>query len=87
MTSSLSHLKIFQLLKPALGEQAAEGLVDYIDMQITDNMEVATKILATKEDIAKLETKIAETKIDMTRWVFSTFIVMMLAIIGLYFKK
>lgn len=45
------------------------------------------KILATKEDLAKLETKIAETKTEMTRWVFSTFMVLMMAIVGLYFKK
>ena len=44
------------------------------------------KTLATKEDIAKVEVKIAETKTDIIRWVFGFFVALMLAIIGLYLK-
>ena len=50
-------------------------------------------ILATKEDVAvirqdmaKLETKIAESKTDTIKWVFGFFVALMLAIVGLYFK-
>ena len=87
MTFTTAQIKFFQLLKPKLGEQETEALVGYIDMQISENIDFASKILATKEDVAKLETKIAETKTDMIRWVFGIFVVLMLTIVGLYFKK
>jgi len=48
---------------------------------------VNLKGLATKEDIARLETKIAKTKVDTVKWVFGFFVVMMLSIVGLYFRK
>ncbi|MFP5040374.1 hypothetical protein [Parasediminibacterium sp. JCM 36343] len=48
-------------------------------------------VFATKEDFAKmdskLETKLAETKVEILRWMFGIFLAMMMAIIGLYFKK
>ena len=52
---------------------------------------LSSMISTTKEDLAKtegrLETKIVEIKSDIIRWVFSIFVITMLAIIGLYFKK
>jgi len=87
MTFTTAQIKFFQLLKPKLGDNETEALVGYIDLQISANTERAYKVLATKEDVAKLETKIAETKTDTIRWVFSIFVVLMLAIVGLYFKK
>jgi hypothetical protein len=35
----------------------------------------------------ELETKIAEVKSDVLRWMFAFFVTMLLAILGLYFKK
>lgn len=47
--------------------------------------------LATKEDFANvrgdLRTEIAEVKSDVLRWMFAFFVTMLLAILGLYFKK
>jgi hypothetical protein len=44
-----------------------------------------------KEGLAKvkgeLEVKISDTKSDMVRWMFAFFVTMLLAILGLYFKK
>jgi DNA primase catalytic subunit len=58
---------------------------------IKSESRLSSMIASTKEDLVKtesrLETKIAETKSDIIRWVFSIFIVTILAIIGLYFKK
>ena len=46
---------------------------------------------ATKEDFANvrgdLRTEIAEVKSDVLRWMFAFFVTMLLAILGLYFKK
>ena len=44
-----------------------------------------------KEGLAKvkgdLEVKISDTKSDIVRWLFAFFVTMLLAILGLYFKK
>jgi hypothetical protein len=57
--------------------------------------EFATKAdlsrFATKEDLANvrgdLRTEITEVKSDVLRWMFAFFVTMLLAILGLYFKK
>lgn len=53
------------------------------------SMETAYKkdTLATKDDIAKLESKISETKVDLIKWVFTFFAALAIMIIGLYLKK
>jgi hypothetical protein len=35
----------------------------------------------------QLEVKIAEVKSDVIRWMFAFYVTMLLAILGLYFKK
>ena len=89
----LTSIQLFQLLKNKLGEREVEALVDYMETQHRETSDANSKILATKEDIGgikvelgRLETKIAENKTDIIRWVFALFIPLMLAVIGLYFK-
>jgi hypothetical protein len=88
-----TDIQLFQILKQKIGEAEAEALVSFVDAKLKESNEANLKIVATKEDISlvkqdiiKLETKIAETKADMIKWMFSFFVAMMLAIIGLYFK-
>ena len=98
MVSSISSLQLFQILKQKIGEKEAEALVDFVDYKVRENNENNLKTLASKEDIhllkeelirveAKLETKIAETKTDMVKWLFSFFFALALMILGLYFRK
>lgn len=51
---------------------------------------VKIDLASVKTDLAKvegrLETKIADVKSDVIRWMFAFFVTMLLAIIGLYFK-
>ena len=74
-----------------MGEKEAEALVTFVDSKLKENNEANLKVIATREDVVKLkgdlETKISDTKSDIIRWVFGIFVVLMLAIIGLYFKK
>jgi hypothetical protein len=59
--------------------------------KLKENNEANLKVVATREDVVRLkgdlETKISETKSDIVRWVFEIFVVLILAIVGLYFKK
>ena len=87
MVISTTDIQLFQILRQKLGEKEAEALVSFVDSKLKDTTETNLKILATKEDISKLETKIAERKTDTIKWVFSFFIAVILAVIGLYFKK
>jgi len=89
----LTSIQLFQLLKNKLGEREVEALVDFMESKRKESNEANSKVLATKDDIGgikvelgKLETKIAENKSDIFRWVFALFIPLMLAVIGLYFK-
>ena len=46
---------------------------------------------ASKEDLAsvkgELEVRISDVKSDVIRWMFAFFVTMLIAILGLYFKK
>ena len=45
------------------------------------------KVFATKDDIAKLDVKLSETKVDLIKWVFAFFATLALLVAGLYLKK
>ena len=89
----LTSIQLFQLLKNKPGEREVEALVDFMDTKHRETSNAISKILATKEDIGgikvelgRLETKIAENKTDIIRWVFALFIPLMLAIIRPIFQ-
>jgi predicted Holliday junction resolvase-like endonuclease len=91
MVLTMTDIQLFQILKQKLGEKEAEALVTFVDAKLKVNNEANLKVIATREDVVKLkgdlETKISETRSDIIRWVFGIFVVLMLAIIGLYFKN
>lgn len=74
MNITTTDIQLFQILKQKIGEQEAEALVGFVDSKLRENNEGNSKVLATKEDIAKLkgelETKIAEAKADTIKWMF-----------------
>ncbi|HJV18982.1 MAG TPA: hypothetical protein VJ552_03805 [Sediminibacterium sp.] len=97
MTITISEIQLFQLLKPKLGDQEAEALVNFVDAKLNKRHELDCTLLATREDLAKeagklenkiteTEVKIAETEARLIRWMCAAFIALMSAIIGLYFK-
>lgn len=85
MVITTTDIQLFQILKEKLGEKEAEALVNFVDSKLKENNEANLKVLATKEDIAKLavstkedivrlegrmEKLNAETKADMIKWMF-----------------
>ena len=77
---SAIELEVYEIFKLKLGEKEAAKVIEYIEIKAEQKVSEKNSILATKEDLANV-------KVDMLRWVFSFFVVLMLAIIGLYFKK
>lgn len=81
MNISTTDIQLFQILKQKLGDKEAEALVGFVDSKLRENNEQNLKVLATKEDIANLETKIAifkgdleakiaESKAELMKWMF-----------------
>jgi hypothetical protein len=83
----VSEIKLYELLKAKLGEKEAEAFVHILEKKVDDKFEDAKQTLATKEDIARLDIKIAETKVDLIKWMVGFWIAQMAAIIGLYLNK
>ncbi len=72
-----SEIQLFQILKQKLGEKEAEALVEFVDVKLKENNEQNFKVVATKQDISdtkdeirKLEIKMADTKADIIKWMF-----------------
>ena len=87
----VSEIKLYELLKAKLGEKEAEAFVHILEKKVDDKFDDAKQTIATKEDLARvegrLETKIAETKVDLIKWMVGFWIAQMAAIIGLYLNK
>jgi hypothetical protein len=66
----VSEIKLYEILKLKLGDKEAEALVEFVESKLKDNDERNLQILATKDDIRKLDVKIAETRADLIKWMF-----------------
>jgi hypothetical protein len=76
MALVISEIKLYELLKARIGEKEAEAFVQILENKVDSRLEEKTNVFATKEDIAKLEgkltTSIAESKVDMIKWIVGT---------------
>lgn len=87
MSIAISEIHLYNILKAKLGEKEAEELVTFVKLKVENEIDEKSSKFSTKDDISKLETKLAETKVDIIKWVFSFFVAIALMIIGLYIKK
>lgn len=88
--SIISLTKLYDLLTAKLGKETAENLTSYIEDKIRGEVDNKSNSLATKEDIAKLDTKISESKSETIKWMFIFWIGQVLATFGfilIYLKK
>jgi hypothetical protein len=83
---STLELKVYEIFKSKLGESEASAILEYIDEKAEKKIAEKKDVLLTKDDKIQIIEKIAETKVDIMRWMFGVFAMLMLAIIGLYFK-
>jgi hypothetical protein len=77
MVMTMTDIQLFQILKQKLGEKEAEALVSFEDAKLKENNEQNLNVVATKqdvtnikEDISKVEIKLAETKSEIIKWMF-----------------
>ncbi len=97
---STLELKVYDILKSKFTEKEASDVIEYVQTKVKETVEekmVQSQILQSKdleilrkeikEDFAKVDGRFSETKIEILRWMFGIFLAMMMAIVGLYFKK
>src|SRR2546428_458332 len=90
----LSEIELFEALSEQLGKDKARTLVQFVETKIENGLDdkksgltTREEILVLKQDIAKLDTKLSQTKAEIIRWVFAFFFALTLFILGLYFKS
>jgi hypothetical protein len=80
--STITITKLYELFVPKMGKEAAEGLTTYLETKIKSELENNIEHLATKEDLAKLETTLTSKIGESIRWMFIFWIGQVLAICG-----
>jgi len=84
---STLEFKLYDLLRAKLGEQEAQSVVEFVRLEVKEAVEDKTQILATKEDMYKLDVKISETKNDIVKWLFGFWVTIILVILANWFFK
>ena len=71
----ISEIDLYQILAEQLGEAKAKSLVQYVEAKIDKRLDEKTNIFATKEDLAN-------TKVDIIRWLVGTAIAIISLVIA-----
>ena len=79
----VSEIKLFEMLKAKLGQEEAEAFVQILEAKVDHKFEEAKQILATKEDVIRLDLKLAETKAELIKWMFIFWMGQVVVIAGL----
>ena len=66
----VSDITLYEMLKAKLGEKEATAFVTILENKVDKKFDEAKNTLATKEDLAKLEIKIAEGEARLTMRMF-----------------
>ena len=66
-TLNISDIRLYNLLKNKFGEKEAEQFVALIKEEINGSLESKKDILASKDDINKLELKLAQMETQMAK--------------------
>jgi hypothetical protein len=72
MVITTTDIQLFQILKQRIGEKEAESLVAFVDAKIKESNDGNLKILATKEDLLKLQVDIEKRFNQQTIWIVAT---------------
>ncbi len=79
---------MYNILKVKLGESEAKALTEYVETKVEKSLEKERDILTTKEDIYKIEVKLAETKSEIIKWMFIFWIGQIAVTLGIvYFRN
>jgi len=77
-------------LERKIGGDEAKALAEYVQEEVHEQVENSKTVLATKEDVQKLEVKMAQFEARITRWMFIFWagqIGVLIAVLKLFFKS
>ena len=66
----VSEINLYNALKSSLGENQAQTIVENLKEQIKSEIDNRKDVLATKEDVAKLDVKVSDIKGEIVKWMF-----------------
>ncbi len=69
--------ELVKVLKEKFGEEQAEKIASCIEASIDDRFDVIKSTLATKEDIARLDSKIESTSKQTLIWMFGILVALL----------
>jgi hypothetical protein len=85
--NAISSIEMYTILKGKLGENEAKALTEYVESKVEKSFEKEKDILASKEDVLKLEIKISDVKSEIIKWMFIFWIGQIAVLLALvYFK-
>lgn len=79
----VSEIKLFELLKAKFGEKEAEAFVEILEKRVDSKFEEARQTLATKEDLAKLQSHLEGKINDLLKWIIVMWITQLGAIFAI----
>ncbi|HET6402240.1 MAG TPA: hypothetical protein VFH95_12695 [Candidatus Kapabacteria bacterium] len=93
--STTATIRLYEMLKPKLGEQESRVFIQHFEESFEEQFESKTHDLATKGDLkvavaelrGEIDVKIAQSKVDLIKWMVGLWIAQIAAIIGLYFAR
>jgi hypothetical protein len=95
---TISLTRLYEILAQKVGRNEAECLTQYVEIKVKHEVENKANILASKKDVFSVKEDIYQVKEDIhivrnemkdstittQRWFLSTFITMVIMILGLY---
>jgi hypothetical protein len=79
---TITITKLYDLVAVRLGKETAENLTTFIEEKIKCEVDTKASILATKEDVARTDTKIETSKAELIKWMFVFWVGQVIATFG-----
>ena len=81
------ELKVYEIFKSKLGEKEAETIIEFIELKSKEKIEKKKDVFMTKDDKVDLIEKMNRDKLDMIKWMFGFWIILVLLILANWFLK
>ena len=83
----VSEIELYNLLREKIGEPQAKALTEYVEAKVDKTFESQRNTIASKADIALLETKVVETKAELLKWMIVLFAPFYVGLIAFLIKQ
>jgi len=85
MINSSTTIQLHDMLKPNLGSQTSECLINYIDTKVDAKLDEKLAHLATKDDLHKVEIDLRDRLDRHFMWIIGLFVSQTVLFVGLFY--